>query len=93
MAQRLRLWIDRLPRFYFPLTMLLFPAIAWRPLRGADDFWVHAAIGRWIWQHGQIPHETLFVWGAKPIPWIYHSWLSQLGFYGLLSAGPGPLQP
>jgi len=86
-------WIEFIPRLYLPLLLLLCPAFAWRPLRGADDFWVHAAIGRWIWQHGHVPHETLFLWGAKPIPWVYHSWLTQLSFYGLLGAGPEYSRP
>jgi len=91
--QRLRLWIEYLPRLYFLLTMLMVSVIAWRPLGGRDDFWVHAAIGRWIMQHGHVPGESLYLWGAKPIPWIYHSWLSQVSFYSLLVAGPGPLKP
>lgn len=76
-----------LPRCYLPLLLLSVAAFAWRPLKGIDDFWAHAAIGRWIWEHHQVPTQTLFLWSAKPQPWIAHSWLSQLAFYGLMRAG------
>jgi len=79
--------IDLLPRLYLPLLLVLCAACAGRPLGGGDDFWAHAAVGRWIWQHGDVPHQTLFLWGSAPIPWIAHSWLTQLSFYGLMAAG------
>jgi hypothetical protein len=78
---------NALPRLYFPLLALLCLAYCWRPLSGADDVWAHAAIGRWIVAHGQVPHQTLFLWGAAPIRWVYHSWLSQWTFYELLARG------
>ncbi len=74
-----------LPRLWLPLLALLCLAAAWRPLGGGDDVWAHAAIGRWIVENQAIPHETLFLWGAPVQPWVYHSWLSQLTFYALLS--------
>lgn len=74
-----------LPKFYLPLLMLLCFAFSWQPLRGIDDFWAHAAIGRWMAQHGRVPDQTLFLWGpGTPISWIYHSWLSQLLFFKCL---------
>jgi hypothetical protein len=85
--------LDALPRFYFPLLALLCLASCWRPLSAGDDVWAHAAIGRWIAEHHRVPHQTLFLWGAPPIEWVYHSWLSQFVFFQLLSRGPvfGPL--
>ena len=77
---------DLWSRLYLPLLLLLCAAYAWHPLMGFDDFWAHAGVGRWIWQQGRIPQETLFLWSAK-IPWIAHSWLTQLTFYGLMAAG------
>ena len=53
-------------------------------LPAATDFWAHAAVGRWIIEHHQIPHHTLFLWSDN-IPWIWHSWLSQVTFYELLA--------
>ena len=79
---------DFLPKLYLPLLALLCFLFAWQPLQGIDDFWAHAAIGRWIAQHGSVPTESLFIWApGTPIPWIYHSWLSQLTFYKLLDWG------
>ncbi|MEO6906504.1 MAG: hypothetical protein ABI210_01310, partial [Abditibacteriaceae bacterium] len=37
-----------------------------------------------IIEHHQIPHHTLFLWSDN-IPWIWHSWLSQVVFYELLA--------
>lgn len=71
-----------LPKFYLPILVVFCFLLSWQPLRAMDDFWAHAAIGRWMVQNGQIPHETLFLWGpGTPVPWIYHSWLSQLVFF------------
>src|SRR5207247_607574 len=50
------------------------------------DFWAHAAVGRWVWQTGQVPDRTLFLWTASE-PWVYHGWLSQVTFFGLTNAG------
>ncbi|MBV9867416.1 MAG: hypothetical protein JO316_18825 [Abitibacteriaceae bacterium] len=84
---RLLRWLDLLPQFYLPLLVLLNASFAWQLLGAGDDFWAHAAIGRWIWQHGQVPRQTLFIWSARPIPWIAHSWLTQLTFYLLMACG------
>src|SRR5437016_37438 len=59
---------------------------AWCPLVGTDDFWAHAAVGRWTWQHGEVPHHTLFLWTTSE-PWVAHSWLSQVMLYALLALG------
>jgi hypothetical protein len=67
--------------------LLLVAVYAWRPLEGGFDFWAHAAVGRWIWAHGRVPRETLFIWSEPHTSWIAHSWLSQLLFYGLLARG------
>ena len=76
-----------LPFFYAPLLVLLLLMYAWMPLSGNLDVWAHAAVGSWIFSHGQVPMQSLFLWGAPPIPWVWHSWLSQLFFYGLMRFG------
>ncbi|MBV9124919.1 MAG: hypothetical protein JO112_16315 [Planctomycetes bacterium] len=73
------------------LLVLLGAVYAWPGLGGSDDFWTHAAVGRWIWQNRQVPDHTLFLW-TPAIVWIDHEWLSQVAFFGLLSAG-GDLGP
>lgn len=75
-----------LPGLYPLFLLALCAAFAWRPLTGSDDFWAHAAVGRWIWSHAQVPSRTLFLWSAD-VPWVAHSWLSQLVFYGLMRLG------
>ncbi|HVS36588.1 MAG TPA: hypothetical protein VMS17_13570 [Gemmataceae bacterium] len=67
---------------YLCLLLCLSSVLVWRPLHGYLDYWMHAAVGRWICEHGEIPRRTLFLWTANE-PWVYHEWLSQLVFYGL----------
>jgi hypothetical protein len=62
--------------------------LVWRPVLGRYDVWAHAAVGRWMCEHGRAPDRSLFLWTADE-PWVYHSWLSQVIFYGLARAG-GP---
>lgn len=81
--------LKRVPLIYGFLLALLCIAYAWRPLEGGFDFWAHAAVGKWIWLNRAIPRETLFLWSEPGTPWVAHSWLSELFFFGLLSAG-GP---
>jgi hypothetical protein len=78
------LWqrLDLLPKFYLSLLLLLCGLIVWRPLTGNEDFWAHAGVGRWMCQTRQFPHHALFLWSSSE-PWIAHSWLTQLVFYGL----------
>ncbi|HVF85471.1 MAG TPA: hypothetical protein VM821_05795 [Abditibacteriaceae bacterium] len=78
-----------LRRFYLPVLLGLCTAYALRPIGPGYDFWAHAAIGGWIWNHKAVPESSLFLWGSEPIPWVAHSWLSQLFFYGLLQLGGG----
>ena len=78
-----------LRRFYLPLLLCLCAAYALRPIGPGYDFWAHAAIGHWIWNHKAVPESSLFLWGSDPIPWVAHSWLSQLFFYGLVQMGGG----
>lgn len=74
------------PRLYLPLIVALCCVQTWRALSGGDDFWAHAAIGRWIAAHGEVPQRTLFLWGAQQ-PWIAHSWGTQFWFYELMKVG------
>lgn len=72
--------------WFVGLMLLLCACEAWRPIDGGQDFWFHAAVGRWIVGHGGVPHHTLFLWSAT-LPWVYHSWLSEIGIYGLMALG------
>jgi hypothetical protein len=76
-----------LPRLYLPLLILLTAGYCMTSLPAGTDFWAHAAVGRWIITHHQIPQQTLFLWSDK-IPWIWHSWLSKIIFYECLAHVP-----
>jgi hypothetical protein len=76
--QTLKYWA-----FFLPVALLTF-ACSWNPL-GPNDFWAHAAVGRWIVSHGSAPHHALFLWTSQA-PWIAHSWLSEVFCY-LLARG------
>ena len=76
-----------LARLYLPLIVALITIWSWRPLTGSEDFWIHIATGRWIWQNQTAPRETLWIWSTPPQPWVAHSWLSELFLYGVMQAG------
>jgi hypothetical protein len=63
------------------LLLFIGVTLAWKPLDAPSPFWAHAVVGREVAEHG-VPRQTLFLWTAT-IPWVYHSWLSQLAFYGV----------
>lgn len=79
-------FFDLLPRLALPLLLLIIAGYAWQPLGGGDDFWAHASIGRWILEHRQIPHQTLFLW-SENIPWIAHAWGTGVIFALLMRIG------
>ena len=66
---------ELLRRFYLPLLMILAGAYAWHPILGTDDFWSHAALGRWMIENGRVPKSTILLWSAD-VPWVFHSYLS-----------------
>jgi hypothetical protein len=75
-----------LPGVYLVLLLVWCTLQVWHPLAGYQDFWAHAAVGRWTWQHGGVPRHTLFLWTADE-PWVAHSWLAQVAFYALTCLG------
>src|SRR5689334_11267691 len=84
-------WLGPLPALYLSLLLTLCALLVWRPLYPYLDFWGHAAVGRWSWEHGEVPRQALFLWTWSG-PWVAHSWLTQLTFYGLTRvAGEGTL--
>ncbi|MDQ3815121.1 MAG: hypothetical protein M3347_14420, partial [Armatimonadota bacterium] len=68
--------------WFLPIAVLI-AAYAVKPLYGYTDFYAHAAVGRRIYETGAIPRHTLFLWSAQ-VPWIAHSWLSEIFMYGLM---------
>ena len=79
-------FMSRAFRVVAPLLLLTMCAVcAVRTLGGGEDFWAHAALGRWVLEHHQVPKRTLFLWSAD-IPWVFHSWLSGVLFALILGS-------
>jgi len=55
------------------------------------DFWWHVRAGQWIVENGRIPKVDLFSFTRAGEPWAYQSWLMEVVFYLLFSAGGLPL--
>ena len=78
--------MSRAFRIVAPLLLLLMCVVyAVRTIGGGEDFWAHAALGRWALENQQVPKSTLFLWSAD-IPWIFHSWLSGVLFALILGS-------
>lgn len=61
--------------------LLAVPVLALFPLRN-DDLWWHLAAGRWIVEHGAVPHVDPFSFTGFMGAWIDNEWLPQVLFYG-----------
>ena len=78
--------MSRAFRIVAPLLLLVMCVVfAVRTIGGGEDFWAHAALGRWALEHQAVPRRTLFLWSAD-IPWIFHSWLSGVLFATILGS-------
>src|SRR5215472_16703885 len=42
------------------------------------DFWLHAATGRWIVEHAQLPSHDLFTYTVPGHRWVNHEYLSEV---------------
>jgi hypothetical protein len=60
-------------------VMLLFGVY---PLTGGDLL-MHLTVGRWIWTHGAVPWVDNFSYLTAGGPFVAHSWLSEVLFYGV----------
>ncbi|MDP3947678.1 MAG: hypothetical protein Q8Q41_03245 [bacterium] len=49
------------------------------------DFFYHLKTGQYIWQTASVPLYDVFSYTAPGARWITHSWLFELGLYGLYS--------
>jgi len=68
------------------LLVLAVPLLALFPLHN-NDLWWHLAAGRWIVEHGAVPHDDPFSWTHYLGRWIDNEWLSEVLFYGLWRIG------
>lgn len=71
----------------FALVLVSVFSLAFTPLRGSQDEWWHLKAGKWIVEHGQLPHFDIFTYTAEKMVWHNHEWLSQILFYDVYSWG------
>jgi hypothetical protein len=57
------------------LLVALAPAV--QPVTDPDFFW-HLQVGRWIIEHGAIPHQDLFSYTVPDHLFVAHEWLSEV---------------
>jgi len=57
----------------------------------SDDAFLHLAAGRAIVERGALPPQDLFLNSGEPAPWVLHSWLAEIIFYGAMKMGGIPL--
>jgi hypothetical protein len=65
---------------------ILFSGRVGALLSDPDTYW-HLAAGRWILEHGAVPHADPFSHSMPGTPWTAHEWLSELVLAGLQQAG------
>ena len=69
-----------------PLVATVCAALA---LRRLDDFdtWWHLASGRWIVEHGEVPHTDTLSYTVPDHAWINLQWLYDVALYGMYQLG------
>ncbi len=78
--------LDRLWPWVLAALLLLFTeTIQIDP----HDFWWYVRVGERIWTTRAIPTVDLFSYTRAGAPFVYHSWLASLAWYGVVRAG-GP---
>src|ERR1041384_1202851 len=70
-------WRAALPWLVAAGSYLLILALSARLLADPDIYW-HVTAGRWIVEHGTLPHVDPFSATFARAPWIAKEWLSQL---------------
>ncbi len=51
------------------------------------DIWWHLRTGRWILEHGRVPHSDIYSFVAGGAWWVNPSWLADIWLYGLWRVG------
>lgn len=61
-------------------TAFAFVTVLSSAFADGDTGW-HIATGRWIVEHGTVPHTDPFSFTARGHPWVAHEWLSEVAMY------------
>ena len=59
---------------------VLFFLFFFRPIE-TEDVWWHLSAGKWIMEHGQVPHTDPFPVAAEQNPWFCVHWLGSIILY------------
>ena len=74
------------PALFFPLFLCGFGFVSmlfWPIFAGDTDIWYHLNGGRYLFQHGTIPHESFFSFITPPRPFVDYYWGFQALVYAL----------
>jgi hypothetical protein len=71
-----RTWLGR-RTLLLGATLVSSVALFIRPVSDTD-FWFHAAVGRWIVEHGRLPAHDLFTYTVPDHRWVDHEYLSEV---------------
>ena len=86
-----RWWSPRLSFFALAVLVAALSAAHGAGVVRSDDAFLHLAAGRVIVEQGALPPQDLFLNSGEPAPWVLHSWLAEVFFYGAMEAGGLPL--
>lgn len=77
-------WFAVITAALLPASFTLDPALDW-------DTWWHAAVGRWITDHGRLPDADPFsrLGQETNVRWVAYSWLYELAVHGVLETFGG----
>jgi hypothetical protein len=72
---------DRSLKIITAACFIVFFAVSfYKPIEFEDGWW-HLATGRWIVEHGQVPHEDPFAFTEERSPWVLTQWLGSTLYY------------
>ena len=72
----------------YAAALLVFVCVCqfgWAVVAPDCDLWYHLNVGRFIWQHRAIPHDSFFSFLSPPRRYHDYYWLFQLLTYGIYS--------
>jgi hypothetical protein len=81
-------WWGRISLVWLLLPIVGAVAFTLTTTISPNDFWWHAAVGRWIAHHSRIPVTNLYAWSVPPSThYTYQNWLAEWLIFQVLRWG------